>query len=628
MDDRARAEAADPATGQGRLAEIAGAHPELRSAVFAHPNAYPALRDWIAAQPVAVPKPQRRVSAPVVLIASGVALLLGLGGLGTAAALTGGFGLIAPSHAPTNAQSTPAASSNPAPSSTAPSNTGAPSNTASATVPTVLILDASGSMVRDVPGGGSRMDAARAAITELVDGLGSTAQLGLTVFGTTTGSDDSERAAGCSDVTVAVPVGAVDKARFDSAISGVTESGFTPLGAAMRTAASQLPQDAPATIVLVSDGVDTCSPPPSCDVASELRSANPQLTIHAIGFLVDADEEAQEQLKCIAEVGDGEYFSAANAAQLGAKLRIASDPDSVSGTVTTAGFEKLRLGMSLEAARSSVDVFTEGTTTATVIYVDCGFATLEFTDKVLTSIAPKKKTSTAEGLAIGDPTSRATELYGASTDSGSDARGNWIVYPASSDGSTGYRVYTKSKNTISFIVVCLCGPNKAVQSTVADWEIGFDGIGPAKFGMPFTDVYALLPEPDGGWIDPEECPAVQLGSRGAPSAITMFGAWSDAPDAPAIHTARVFMINNYNVNNNALPKTARGVGMGSTLADLERAYPGITIVEGGRYTIGTYAVITGRNGNSIVFGFGTEGSDTVNYLQVGNLTAPPYEFCG
>ena len=81
-------------------------------------------------------------------------------------------------------------------------------------VPTVLVLDASGSMVRDAPGGGTRMEAARAAATTFVDGLSEGAQLGLTVFGTTTGNEDADQPAGCQDVTTVLPVGPVDKAAF------------------------------------------------------------------------------------------------------------------------------------------------------------------------------------------------------------------------------------------------------------------------------------------------------------------------------------------------------------------------------------------------------------------------------
>ncbi|MBN9612505.1 MAG: hypothetical protein J0H64_03410, partial [Actinobacteria bacterium] len=46
--ESAWAELHDPRTGQDRLAQIAGAHPEFASAIAAHPNAYPALQEWAA----------------------------------------------------------------------------------------------------------------------------------------------------------------------------------------------------------------------------------------------------------------------------------------------------------------------------------------------------------------------------------------------------------------------------------------------------------------------------------------------------------------------------------------------------------------------------------------------------
>lgn len=44
---RASARVSDPTTSPSELAELAQSHPELRSAIAAHPNAYPALREWI-----------------------------------------------------------------------------------------------------------------------------------------------------------------------------------------------------------------------------------------------------------------------------------------------------------------------------------------------------------------------------------------------------------------------------------------------------------------------------------------------------------------------------------------------------------------------------------------------------
>jgi Ca-activated chloride channel family protein len=185
-------------------------------------------------------------------------------------------------------------------------------------VPVMVVLDASGSMTTD-DAPGPRIDAAKAAVASLVDSLPATAQIGLTVYGTQTGSSDAEREAGCQDILTLVPVGPLDKVGYVNAVNTVQARGYTPIGAALQHAAAALPAGQPASIVLVSDGQDTCAPPPPCDVAAQLKAANPGLVIHTIGFLVD--QGARDELTCIANATGGLYGDASDAGRLGALLR-------------------------------------------------------------------------------------------------------------------------------------------------------------------------------------------------------------------------------------------------------------------------------------------------------------------
>jgi Ca-activated chloride channel family protein len=181
------------------------------------------------------------------------------------------------------------------------------------TTPTMIILDASGSMLtNDAPG--PRIDAAKGAIRQLVSGLPSNASIGLTVYGTGTSSSGAEKEAGCRDVKTIVPLGPLDKEKFTSTVDGITPSGFTPIGEALREAARQLPKEGPRAIVLVSDGIDTCAPPPPCDVAKELVRDGMDLTVHTVGFKVDA--KARADLQCIAASTGGRYSDAKDAKQL------------------------------------------------------------------------------------------------------------------------------------------------------------------------------------------------------------------------------------------------------------------------------------------------------------------------
>src|ERR1700712_4949909 len=154
------------------------------------------------------------------------------------------------------------------------------------TVPVMIVLDASGSMNEsDAPG--PRIDAAKDAVNHLIDGLPASTRVGLQVYGTGTGSTDAEKAAGCTDIKTLAQVGPLDAAGLKSQVSAVTAAGYTPIGNALRAAADALPVEGPRSIVLVSDGEDTCAPPAPCDVAAELPQQGVELTVHTVGFKVD-----------------------------------------------------------------------------------------------------------------------------------------------------------------------------------------------------------------------------------------------------------------------------------------------------------------------------------------------------
>lgn len=183
--------------------------------------------------------------------------------------------------------------------------------------PVMVVLDASGSMKQaDAPG--PRIDAAKRAVTELVAALPDDARVGLTAYGTGTGSSAAEKARGCRDITQLVPVDRLDRAAFGRAVGGLRASGYTPIGESLRAAARGLPAEGPRSIVLVSDGEDTCAPPPPCQVAEQLKKAGLDLVVHTIGFKVGA--AARAQLTCIASATGGSYREATSGAALGAEL--------------------------------------------------------------------------------------------------------------------------------------------------------------------------------------------------------------------------------------------------------------------------------------------------------------------
>lgn len=185
--------------------------------------------------------------------------------------------------------------------------------------PTMLILDASGSMKTPDADGQTRLAAAKDAAQMFSVAVPSDAELGFMVYGTEVGNSPEEREAGCKDVKTLLPVEKGNVTKIPAEVGKVEASGHTPMGPALKQAAKELPEDGERSIVLVSDGEDTCAPPPVCEVAKDLKKEGIDLTINTVGFLVDS--KARKELECIAEAGGGEYMDAKDTVSLADSMK-------------------------------------------------------------------------------------------------------------------------------------------------------------------------------------------------------------------------------------------------------------------------------------------------------------------
>ncbi|MFB6840023.1 VWA domain-containing protein [Streptomyces sp. NPDC056361] len=178
-----------------------------------------------------------------------------------------------------------------------------------------LVLDLSGSMNKKDAGGQTRLAAAKQAVTRIIDTAPEQAPLGLRVYGATYPGQDKGK--GCADTQQVLPVTPMDgAARADAKkrVAGFKAVGFTPIGVALREAAEDLGASGKRRIVLVSDGDDTCAPPPPCEVARELKAQGIDLAVDVVGFRTPSS--ARTQLKCIADATDGSYADADDADSL------------------------------------------------------------------------------------------------------------------------------------------------------------------------------------------------------------------------------------------------------------------------------------------------------------------------
>ena len=173
----------------------------------------------------------------------------------------------------------------------------------------LLVLDASRSM--NAPSGdgsgNSRLDAAKAAVDEVLDTVPEEAPMGLRVYGSRVAGQG--RAKACADTELVAPVQAGDRAPLRDAVHALAGKGRTPIGRSLLATPGDFGGDGRRhQVILVSDGLDNCSPPSPCNAARRVARRGVELTISVVGFALD--ERARRQMRCIARVGGGTYVDA------------------------------------------------------------------------------------------------------------------------------------------------------------------------------------------------------------------------------------------------------------------------------------------------------------------------------
>jgi Ca-activated chloride channel homolog len=179
----------------------------------------------------------------------------------------------------------------------------------------LLLFDSSGSMNEPDVNGSTKIDAARTAFNALIPKLPSGGNVGLRVYGATVFGQNDPGA--CTDSQLTVPIGPADKPALTRAVAGFRPYGETPISYSLQQAAKDLGKDGKRTILLVSDGEETCDPDP-CATARQIAGLGIDLKIDVVGFRVDAT--ARHQLRCIADAGSGTFYETDDAANLAAGL--------------------------------------------------------------------------------------------------------------------------------------------------------------------------------------------------------------------------------------------------------------------------------------------------------------------
>lgn len=177
----------------------------------------------------------------------------------------------------------------------------------------MLLLDASGSMWGQIDGK-TKIEIAREAVGAMLQSWPRNQQLGLMAYG--------HRSKGnCADIEMLKAPATVDVAAMQQAVNALQPKGMTPISASVRMAAEQLKfSERKATVILVSDGEETCHADP-CALGAELEKLGVDFTAHVVGFDIDKNPKAKAQLQCLASSTGGRYLDAKDAGELNKALR-------------------------------------------------------------------------------------------------------------------------------------------------------------------------------------------------------------------------------------------------------------------------------------------------------------------
>jgi hypothetical protein len=342
-----------------------------------------------------------------------------------------------------------------------PTATTSSSTQVAAATPTMIVLDASESMnTDDAPG--PRLDAAKQAVQALVASVSPETEVGVTAFGSTVPSTKGSTV-GCTDVVTVAQLAPVDPQQMTTTVGGVRAQGWSPVGSALLAAAEPL-EGQRGSIILVSDGEATCQPDP-CATAAQIREQNPEITISAVGF-----KTASEQLRCIADAGNGEYVTADNTAQLIPRLKAIQEPNSAASALAPDGLYGLSLGDSLDDIRAANPEFPSGPDSGELVVIEWRDCRWHFTDGELTKIEPTTATvATIDGVVPGTAMSRVVELYGEPVSV--DTAQHRAYFVADRSIQSAFMVTydgDPAAGTVQSIVLCRCLPEPSPISASPD----------------------------------------------------------------------------------------------------------------------------------------------------------------
>lgn len=215
----------------------------------------------------------------------------------------------------------------------------------------LFIFDASGSMWGKI-GNSTKIQIAKETMEKLSDKIDAGSNLGLIAYGHRSATD-------CKDIQTVLPISHFDKAKFNSTIKALNPKGKTPIALSINQALALIRGITdPITIILVSDGLETCEGN-ACEIVRNAKISGVKITMHVVGFGIS--EKDLSPLECIAQAGGGQYFSVNNAEELATALE-----QTVKEVPAGNAFLSVKTTLEGKLKDASVKVYKKGETKETV----------------------------------------------------------------------------------------------------------------------------------------------------------------------------------------------------------------------------------------------------------------------
>ncbi|MEL6823232.1 MAG: VWA domain-containing protein, partial [Calditrichota bacterium] len=170
-----------------------------------------------------------------------------------------------------------------------------------------IIFDGSGSMWQELPTGEYKISAARSVLQKFAAQEFNGQELAMRAYGHRRKND-------CSDTELVLPwqSPARFKEQIGSFLSNVNPTGRTPISRSLKAALKDF-GDREGSIILISDGIETCDEDP-CELLKLWRKKNIRISVHVVGL--GLDEKSKAAMQCLADAAGTTYRDANSAEEL------------------------------------------------------------------------------------------------------------------------------------------------------------------------------------------------------------------------------------------------------------------------------------------------------------------------